>query len=104
MTTVLANMDDWQGPLEKYIARCHRLLTSEQTEFLMVTALDTSRLIEAHKLSREILKQGYRLTSVVVNRVPQWTDLPQEFSKNQLSPYLNSLFDYYLSLENDLVS
>ena len=90
----------WQGPLESYVMNCHRLLVSADTEFILVTALDSSRITEAQKLSREIQKQGYRLTSVIVNRVPGWV----ESEKSSGSPRVQELILYYQSLENDLQS
>ncbi|MBC7420424.1 MAG: ArsA family ATPase [Bdellovibrio sp.] len=88
----------WQRPLEEYILNCHRLLISAQTEFVLVTALDPSRLIEAQKLSREIRTQGYKLTTVVINRVPAW--LSTKISTD--SPRVQNLISYYQGLENDL--
>lgn len=93
----------WEGPLENYISNCHRVLTSPSTEFLLVTALDSSRLIEAQKLSREILKHGYKLTSVVINRVPEWANLGPA-DRESLSPRLKELIEYYESLEKALTS
>jgi anion-transporting ArsA/GET3 family ATPase len=90
----------WQGPLESYVMSCHRLLVSSETEFLLVTSLDSSRIHEAQKLSREIQKQGYRLTSVIVNRIPKWiTEADQTRSER-----LAEMRRYYQSLENDLQS
>ena len=88
----------WQGPLETYVMDCHRLLTSPQTEFVLVTTLDPSRLTEAQKLSREIQKQGYKLTSVIINRIPLWTHL----EKNKGSYRVTELINYYESLEKNL--
>jgi len=61
----------WQTPLEKEVWACHKLLTANTTEFVLVTALDYSRIYEANKLSHEIFKQGYNLTSVIINRIPE---------------------------------
>jgi hypothetical protein len=63
----------------------------------LVTALDSSRLNEAQKLTREIQKQGYRLTHLIVNRIPLWT-------KNTQAPSarVQELLHYYQSLDNDL--
>ncbi len=88
----------WQKPLENYIMNCHRLLTSAQTEFVLVTALDPSRLVEAQKLSREIRTQGYRLSTVVINRVPGWLSTPVSTDSKRVK----NLVTYYQSLENDL--
>ncbi len=90
----------WQGPLEKYVMNCHRLLVSNETEFILVTALDSSRITEAQKLSREIQKQGYRLTSVIINRIPPWT----RSETNTKSVRVTELIRYYEGLENDLQS
>lgn len=90
----------WQSPLENYIMNCHRLLISAETEFILVTALDSSRITEAQKLSREIQKQGYRLTSLIINRIPIWT----QSQINIKSPRVLELVKYYESLENDLQS
>ena len=92
-------IQNWQGPLEQYVNNCHRLLVSEQTEFILVTALDASRINEAQKLSREILKQGYRLSSLIINRVPKWTDVNLSQIK---SNRIVELVKYYLDLEAGL--
>ena len=91
-------IQQWQKPLEDYVMNCHRLLTSPQTEFILVTTLDPSRLNEAQKLSREIKIQGYQLTSVVINRVPTW--LATGFSTQ--SKRVQKLILYYQTLEKDL--
>ena len=91
-------IQNWQKPLENYVMNCHRLLTSPNTEFLLVTALDPSRLAEAQKLCREIKTQGYKLTSLVINRVPVWLKSKTEVDSGRL----NELLKYYKSLEIDL--
>jgi anion-transporting ArsA/GET3 family ATPase len=97
-------IQNWQKPLENYVQNCHRLLTSSSTEFLLITALDPSRLNEAQKLSREIKTQGYKLTSVILNRVPRWLSEKPLSNANMSSPRINELYFYYESLENDLKS
>jgi len=93
----------WQKPLENYVMNCHRLLISQQTEFVLVTGLDPSRLKEAEKLSNEIRTQGYRLTSVIINRVPEWL-ISVDFKKVNANKNLrlNQIIQYYQSLENEL--
>lgn len=91
-------IQNWQSPLERYVMNCHRLLTSPQTEFLLVTALDPSRLAEAQKLSREIKIQGYKLTSLVINRIPRWLEIKVETDSKRVQ----ELIAYYQLLESDL--
>jgi anion-transporting ArsA/GET3 family ATPase len=94
-------IQNWQGPLEKYVSDCHRLLVSPDTEFFLVTALDPSRLHEAEKLSLEITKQGYHLSSVIVNRVPVWAQSEVSTEKD-LSPRVLQLVSYYKRLAEKL--
>ena len=98
LSTFFQAIQKWQKPLEDYIMNCHRLLISAETEFILVTALDPSRLSEAQKLSREIKMQGYRLTTVIINRVPLWLASTTKTDSTRVK----SLISYYQSLENDL--
>ncbi len=103
LSAFFAAIQTWQKPLENYVLNCHRLLISKETEFVLVTGLDPSRLQEAEKLSKEIRTQGYRLTSVVINRVPEWlTGVHPSFKKNPQQNRLNQVIHYYQSLEDEL--
>ena len=97
-------IQNWQQPLEAYVMNCHRLLISSQTEFVLVTGLDPSRLKEADKLAREIRTQGYKLTSIVINRVPGWLSAQTKAtaSKVKSDDRLNYIISYYESLESEL--
>lgn len=79
----------WQSPLEKQVHDCHKLLTANSTEFILVTALDPSRITEALRLSSEIEKQGFNLKSIIINRVPAW--IKEEVSTGPLVRYVNYL-------------
>jgi len=89
----------WQSPLEKQVWDCHRLLISKKTEFVLVTALDSSRISEAQKLSQEIAKQGYNLSSIVINRVPTITRYAVSSTTGLVFQYVN----YLKTLENQLL-
>lgn len=103
LSAFFAAIQTWQKPLENYVMNCHRLLISKDTEFVLVTGLDPSRLKEADKLSREIRTQGYRLTSVIINRVPEWlADVPKEILKGDSQSRLHQWIRYYQSLEDAL--
>ena len=80
-----------QAPHLRTVSRCTpTALNVHKTLAVAIT--------EAQKLSREIQKQGYRLTSVIVNRVPGWV----ESEKSSGSPRVQELILYYQSLENEL--
>lgn len=63
----------WQSQLETRAVDSHRLLVSPDTHFLMVTGFDEAKFIEAEKFAREIRKNGYRLSGMIINRAyPDW--------------------------------
>jgi hypothetical protein len=72
-------------------------LSSQETEFVLVTGLDRSRLDEAQKLSHEIYKQGYNLKSIIINRSLNWNS--ETKAKDQtIQEYLN----YFKQLQDHL--
>ncbi len=103
LAAFFAAIQNWQKPLENYVMNCHRLLISSETEFVLITGLDPSRLKEAEKLSKEIRTQGYRLTSIVINRVPGWlSSMISDKSKTAVNKRMAEIIHYYQSLENEL--
>ena len=91
-------IQNWQGPLEKQVMDCHRLLTSPTTEFILVTMLDPSRITECQKISLEIQREGYGLNAVVINKVPSWF----KQHSGQFSEKLQAFCDYYSEIENNI--
>ncbi len=103
LSAFFAAIQNWQKPLENYVMNCHRLLISSETEFVLVTGLDPSRLEEAEKLSKEIRTQGYKLTSIIINRVPGWLlDISVSNRTDQSKKRMVEILQYYQSLENEM--
>ena len=103
LSAFFAAIQNWQKPLESYVMNCHRLLISTETEFILVTGLDPSRLKEAEKLSLEIRNQGYRLTSLIINRVPGWlSQVSQTIKDDRSKKRMPEIIHYYKSLEIEL--
>ena len=88
-------IQNWQGPLEKQVLDCHGLLTSTKTEFFLITNLDSSRIQQAKQLSQEILVEGYNLTSLIINKVPEWIQIDDVY----LSEKLKSFKSYFIAIE-----
>lgn len=90
----------WQGSLEKQVLDCHKLLVSSTTQFILVSALDSSRIKEAQLISQEIIKEGYKLTTLVLNRFPEWVlDNKQTADTNSKDlARLDQLRNYYRRL------
>ncbi|MFP5518808.1 MAG: ArsA family ATPase [Bdellovibrionia bacterium] len=68
-----SSIEAWQGKLQERTLNVHRMLTSSETQFCLVTSFDEAQLSEAKKLSREVRKGGYNLNAVILNRAfPSW--------------------------------
>lgn len=99
------HIQSWQSQLEERISSVHRLLVHPQTQFILVSSFDHAKLKEAEFFSREIAKDGYQLSTVIMNRsFPIWLNL-KETAKTQAADInhspLNILYSdlrkYYLS-------
>ncbi len=91
-------IQNWQAPLEKQVLSCHKLLSSQTTEFVLVTLLDPSRVTECQKISQEIRQEGYQLTTIVINKMPHW----HIGGSQKYSAKLKNLSDYYVQIEKQL--
>lgn len=83
-------INDWQDKLHERTIKVHELLIGPQTEFYLVTSIDRAKLKEATLLSKEIRKQGYNLSKVIMNAsIPSW-DINKSFQTNpDLTPDQN---------------
>jgi anion-transporting ArsA/GET3 family ATPase len=88
-------IQNWQGPLEKQVMDCHKILTSKTTEFALVTMLDPSRVVECQKISQEIHQEGYNLTMLIINKVPAWFKSSMDNNISFSSNKLQNLSSYY---------
>lgn len=91
-------VQNWQGPLERQVHNCQRLLSSPQTEFVLVTMPDPSRISESQKISREITKEGFNLTALVINKIPSWLDESAQITQGKILDYKK----YYLEIQLEL--
>ena len=67
------NIEAWQGKLEQRIIDVHKMLVSERTKFILVSSFDQAKFQEAKYFFREIIKGGYHLSALIINRAyPQW--------------------------------
>ncbi|MFM6930077.1 MAG: ArsA family ATPase [Bdellovibrio sp.] len=70
------NIEQWQGKLLQRTVDVQRMMVAPTTRFCLVTSFDKAKLKEAEFFAREIRKGGYRLETVILNRVfPHWLDL-----------------------------
>ncbi len=101
------SIESWQDKLEQRTREVHQMLVHPQTHFCLVTSFDMAKLKEADVFAKEIRKNGYHLTSVLLNRVfPDWI-LPEVEEKStdpkkqeiyNLAQILRSYYNHRLEL------
>ncbi len=102
------SIEGWQTELESTMAASHRLLTDQNTHFVLVTAFDSIKLHEAAVLAKYLKGEGYSLENIIINReMPDWmqtkpTDLSPENLQlfNKLEAYFQSRRNNYSEFEN----
>lgn len=67
-------IQSWQKPLRDLIYDCQRLLVSPTTEFVLVTNFDQHKFDLTKDLSQKVHSDGYNLTHLIINMVPDWLD------------------------------
>lgn len=98
-----SSIRDWQKALRDRTAEVHRLLTSEQTGFVLVTGFNAAKIEEARFFESSLKKGGYELAAIVVNRAfPLWST-EQVFERNTHIPQaahaaIEKLKQHYLNL------
>lgn len=64
---------DWQDLLAQRTRRVHELLTSAETQFVLVTSFDHAKIIESLDFCRDLQNRGYHLGLAIINRsFPEW--------------------------------
>lgn len=101
------NIEKWQDKLEQRTLQVHQMLVHPQTHFCLVTSFDMAKLKEADLFAKEIRKNGYHLTSVLLNRVfPDWilpgigekSSDPKKQEIYRLAQLLRAYYDHRLEL------
>ncbi len=92
----------WQDRLESRIVQVHTLLVSPNTRFFLISSLDEVKMIEAMSLGREVRKQGYLLTKIIVNKALYEKTFDFEFNPAQTGSDdgLKALEDLAISYKN----
>jgi anion-transporting ArsA/GET3 family ATPase len=105
LTDFFAAIRDWQKVLRDRTAEVHRLLTSSQTAFVLVTGFNAVKIEEARYFERTLKKGGYTLSAIIVNRAfPLWGQneigIENLHTNSEMNARVRVLIDYY----NDLRS
>ena len=80
-------IQNWQKPLRDLINDCQRLLVSPTTEFVLVTNFDQHKFELTKDLSQKIHSEGYNLTHLIINMVPDWLDEKSEYKHETVESF-----------------
>ncbi|MGE3758036.1 MAG: ArsA family ATPase, partial [Pseudobdellovibrionaceae bacterium] len=94
LSDFFVQIESWQKQLEQRTNDVHRLLTSKECAFALVTSFDEAKLAEAEYFSKEIAKGGYTLKLVVINRAfPE--SLEMNLDADSSSPANKKMNEFY---------
>lgn len=88
----------WQQKLEKRNAEIHKMLVGPSSTFYLVTTYDRVKLLEGADFAKEIRKNGYTLTNVIVNKAfPIWlkTFHPEPEQQDEITKFANEWAEFY---------
>ena len=81
------HIQQWQKPLRDLIYNCQRLLVSPTTEFVLVTNFDQHKFELTKELSQKIYNDGYNLTHLIINMVPDWLDEKTDYKNETIESF-----------------
>lgn len=93
-----SKIEGWQNKLQERTSAVHRLLTSDQTQFVLVTSFDAAKLKEAEALAKELRKNGYYLRELILNRAyPDWLNEKknESFTHESIKNLYGQFVNYY---------
>lgn len=80
-------IQNWQTPIQNTIAECQKLLMSIETEFVLITNFDQNKFKDSLSLSRKIYNEGYNLSHMIINLIPDWTDEKSNEHSDEIENY-----------------
>ncbi|MES2769077.1 MAG: ArsA family ATPase [Bdellovibrionota bacterium] len=94
-----ATVSGWREAIQKTVIDTQNLMMGNDTQFVIVTNIDDSKLLEAEEVVREFKKRGFQVHHIIINKVlPEWTDLkPATGNQEKLISFYNSLKEFYSS-------
>lgn len=87
----------WRVAIQRTVIETQNLMMGNETQFVIVTNIDDSKLQEAEEVVREFKKRGFQVHHIIINKVlPEWVGL-QENDANQekLIYFYKKLKEFY---------
>ena len=106
LAAFFASIQEWQLKIQTRTIDFHNLLTGPDCQFCLVTSFDEAKLLQSQNFYKELKKDGYLLSNILVNKSkPIWLENITQDVASQLSPewkqFYNSVVSYYEKRNND---
>jgi anion-transporting ArsA/GET3 family ATPase len=92
-------VSSWREAIQTTVIETQNLMMGKDTQFVIVTNIDDSKLQEAEEVVREFKKRGFQVHHIIINKVlPEWTQLKQSNSNQEkLMSFYKKLKEFYNS-------
>lgn len=89
-----ATVSGWREAIQKTVIDTQNLMMGSDSQFVIVTNIDDSKLQETEEVVREFKKRGFQVHHIIINKVlPEWPNL-KSTNNNQ-----EKLFSFYKDLK-----
>lgn len=92
-------VSSWREAIQTTVIETQNLMMGKDTQFVIVTNIDDSKLQEAEEVVREFKKRGFQVHHIIINKVlPEWVGLKQSNSNQEkLMGFYTKLSEFYNS-------
>ncbi len=94
-----STVSGWREAIQKTVIETQNLMMGSDTQFVIVTNIDDSKLQEADEVVREFKRRGFQVHHIIINKVlPEWKDFkPSTVGQEKLFHFSKSLQEFYSS-------
>ena len=99
LQTFFTTVSGWREAIQKTVIETQNLMMGNDTQFVIVTNIDDSKLQEAEEVVREFKKRGFQVHHIIINKViPDWPNLKStNESQEKLLAFYLGLKEFYNS-------
>lgn len=94
-----STVSGWREAIQKTVIETQNLMMSSETQFVIVTNIDDSKLQEAEEVVGEFKRKGFQIRHIIVNKVlPDWGNVtPETEGQKKLQAFAAALKEFYSS-------
>lgn len=90
-------VSSWREAIQKTVIETQNLIMGQDTQFVIVTNIDDSKLQETEEVVGEFKKRGFQVHHIIINKVlPEWLNLNgDDENQEKLVSFYKKLKDFY---------